>query len=366
MPFNASRTYPLAIELHGLTGETAPVWGGTGCYVVPTTAQAAVNAGMILIDPCTRTGSGWYINSNYTGPQEQDILDALAHEQSVRHVGAVYLFGVSMGSIGALEIGLDHPKLFQGLGAIASFTDYFEMYAFLHQSSYSWITPYMLLPTGGHRPSNSTFAQGIFLHLSSLRFHPQNLSRVRLYVANGADDVLSSNNLSLWPHQQENNTLVNRTCLVVRALHEPTNCTMPLDALSALYPNRYLYRYIFEPNGPHDYYLLNATDMFAYFLGQKPSGTFWGTWPVPQPRAPPEPLLTTATHPVDCGTVNVGSLTLVTGDTVAVRPGNYTVSASPCGHRAVAGIVASGGATYRPSTGVVSVTASGALVVRFS
>lgn len=364
-PFNATKTYPLAIELHGLTGETLPVWGGLPNYVVPTTASAAASAGMILIDPCTRTGSGWYINSNFTGPQEQDVLDALVHEQSIRHIGAVFLFGESMGSIGTLEIGLDHPHLFRGLGAIVSFSDFFETYAYLNQSAYAYLTQYLLLPAGGQYPGSSAYARGIFLHLSSLRFHPENVSGLRLYVANGAQDVLASNNLSRWPYQQENNTLVNRTCLVVVALGEPKACTLPLATLSALYPAKYNFRYLFEPNGPHDYYVMNATDMFAYFLGQRSSGIFWGTWPVPQPRAPPEPLLAIATLPLGCGSVTVGGLSHRTGSTFALAPGSYNVSFAPCGSRTVSWVHTSGGAVYNTGTARLSVTSSGSLAVKF-
>ncbi len=366
VPFNASRTYPLAIELHGLTGETLPVWGGLPNYVVPTTAQAAVDVGMILINPCTRTGSGWYIDSNYTGPQEQDILDALVHEQSIRHIGAVYLFGESMGSIGTLEIGLDHPGLFRGLGAIVSFSDFFEMFAYLNQTAYSYLTPYMLLPAGGLYPNASSYARGIFLHLSSLRFHPQNLSGVRLFVANGARDVLSSNNLSVWPYQQENNTLVNRTCLVTRVYAEPNSCTFPLSTLAALYPAKYSYRYIFEPNGPHDYYVMNATDMFGYFTGTEPTGTFWGTWPIPQARNPPQPLVVVATRPLSCGSVSIGGHGYRTGDTVPLSVGTYPVSFAPCGSKTVFSVHGSGGVHYSSSGSSVSVSASGALVVKFS
>lgn len=363
-PFNSSRTYPLAIELHGLTGETVPIWGGLANYVVPTTAQAAVNAGLILINPCTRTGSGWYINSNYTGPQEQDILDALLHEQTVRHIGAVYLFGESMGSIGTLEIGLDHPHLFKGLGAIASFSDYFEMLAYWNRSL-AWGIPYMLLPTGGQYPNASAYARGIFVHLSSLRFHPTNLSGLRLFVANGAQDGLATNNLSLWPYQQENNTLVNRTCLVASVFAEPANCTLPVTTLAALHPGKFPFRYLFEPNGPHDYYLMNATDMFSFFLGHQPTGTFWGTWPSPHARNPPQPLLAFATRPLSCGSVTLGTHAYVTGDTVPLPVGNYSVAFTPCGSRSVVTVRTSGGASYTSSSGSLVLATSGAIVVMF-
>lgn len=364
--FNTSRTYPLAVELHGLTGETIPVSGGVPSYVVPTTAQAAAAAGFILVNPNTRTGSGWYINSNYTGPQEQDILDAIAVEKTLRHVGPVFLFGESMGSIGTLEIGLDHPHLFSGLGAIASFSDYFEMYAYLNTTAYAYLTQFMLLPTGGALPNASAYSRGIFLHLSSLRFHPQNASGLRLYVANGARDVLASNNLSQWPYQQENNTVVNRTCLTSAALAEPANCTTPIGALAALHPGRYPYRYVFEPNGPHDYYLLNATDMFAFWLGHRPSGTFWGHWPIPTVVAPPQPVVTVATTPWGCGSVRLAGQGLHAGDALVTSTGNHSIRIRPCGNFTVRSVRTTGGLVWQSRTSALTVNGSGAVIVTFS
>ncbi|HZY71428.1 MAG TPA: hypothetical protein VFF67_10695 [Thermoplasmata archaeon] len=364
--FNKSRTYPLAVELHGLTGETVPISGGLPSYVVPTTAQAAAAAGFILLNPNTRTGSGWYINSNYTGPQEQDILDAIAMERTVRHIGSVYLFGESMGSIGTLEIGLDHPHLFRGLGAIASFSDFFEMYDYLNSTAYSYLTQFMLLPSGGALPNASAYARGIFVHLSSLRFHPQNLSGQRLYVANGAQDVLASNNLSLWPYQQENNTLVNRTCLTSTTFAEPSNCTTPVGALAALHPGQFAYRYVFEPNGPHDYYLMNASDMFAFWLGQRPSGTYWGHWPIPTLVAPPQPIVTVATFPWGCGAVRVGGHALHSGDVLVTKPGNYSMRIRSCGNLSVRAVRANGGLRWHGLTMTLSVNGSGAIVVTFT
>ena len=76
--------------------------GGYPTAVNLTTVQVAIQDGFLLILPNTRTGAGWYSDSAYTGPQEQDILDAIDHEQQLRSVGALYLYGFSMGSIGAV------------------------------------------------------------------------------------------------------------------------------------------------------------------------------------------------------------------------------------------------------------------------
>ncbi|MFI5417797.1 MAG: hypothetical protein ACHQ2Y_02715 [Candidatus Lutacidiplasmatales archaeon] len=364
-PFNNSQSHPLAVELHGLTGETLPVSGGTGGYVAASTALAAAQDGFILININTRTGSGWYVNSNYTGPQEQDILDAIAHEKVHRQVSAVYLFGTSMGSIGTLSIGLDHPKLFKGLGVVASFTDYFEMYAFMALNFSTWLAPWMLLPTGGLLPNASAYAHGIFMHLSPLRFHPENMSGLRFYMANGKIDALATNNQSVWGYQQANNTIVNRTCLVATQYAEPANCTTPLSTLAAEHPSKFHYRYIYEPNGPHSYYLLNASDMFAYFLGGAADGTYWGTYPIPSPVNPSVPLVSVAIEPTSCGSVTIGATTAVSGDALELSPGNYSISFTPCAHQSLHSVRAAGGVSYVRTGHLLVVTRSGSVLVTF-
>jgi pimeloyl-ACP methyl ester carboxylesterase len=361
---NSSHYYLLAVELHGLTGSPAIVSGGTGAGVYSVTAQAATQDGFILIDVNTRTGSGWYVNSNYTGPQEQDILDAIAHEQTLRHISGVYLFGTSMGSIGTLSIGLDHPKLFKGLGLVAGFTDFFEMYDYWVQN-FSTYAPEMLYSTGGLSPNASAYARSIFLHLSPLRFHPQRLAGLRLYMANGAQDALSTNNLSQWPFMQANNTILNRTCLVATNMAEPPSCTLPVATLEALHPGRYHYRFIYEPNGPHSYFLLNASDMFAYFLGGEPDGTYWGIYPTPIPRNTTHPLVTVATVPRGCGSESIGTQTGTTGDELSLAPGNYSFNSTACGHRTLLMVRTAGGITYNSSTHSLDILQSGSVVAVF-
>jgi pimeloyl-ACP methyl ester carboxylesterase len=364
-PFNSTAIYPLAVELHGLTGSTIPTKGGTGGFVFPATQAAAAKAGFILIDVNTRTGSGWYIDSNFTGPQEQDLLDAIAHEKRVQQIGDVYLFGTSMGSIGTYEIGLDHPQMFKGLAVVASFSDFFEMYAYLNQSPYASLASYMLLPSGGQYPGSSAYARGIFLHLSSLRFYDRNLSGLRLYVANGAQDVLASNNLSLWPFQQANDTVLNRSCLSAAALGEPGGCTTPVAALAAAAPARFHYRYVFQPFGPHSYALLNASDMFDYWLGLRSDGMFWGAYPYPTPVPPPSPLLTFATKTTACGNLTVAGMVLVPGETVPIPAGKHVVKITPCPPFQVRHVRVSAGAFYVASTHSLTVNLSASFTVRF-
>src|SRR4029077_10637925 len=122
------RLHPAGGRLPAPAHETHPR-AGPPTPVTNTTADAAVAAGFLLIVPNTRTGDGYYVDSDYTGPQAQDILDAIAHEESIRHIGKLYLFGFSMGSMGAISIGLNHPGMFAGIGAVAAFSDDFELEA---------------------------------------------------------------------------------------------------------------------------------------------------------------------------------------------------------------------------------------------
>ncbi|HYK94093.1 MAG TPA: hypothetical protein VEY07_08665, partial [Thermoplasmata archaeon] len=112
--YNASASYPLAIFLHGqyMDGNELIVHDGG-----PQITAAAAAAGFLLISINTpRTTSGFYVNSQYTGPEEQDVLDAIAHEESIRHVGHLYLFGSSMGTLGTYSLAGHHPGMFTGIG----------------------------------------------------------------------------------------------------------------------------------------------------------------------------------------------------------------------------------------------------------
>jgi pimeloyl-ACP methyl ester carboxylesterase len=365
--YSPSQTYPLAIELHGIdTSGSTPLPGGYPTPVTNSTADAAVAAGFIEIVINTRTSDGFFVNSKYDGPQAQDVLDAIAHEESIRHIGKLYIFGFSMGSMGALSIGLNHPGMFAGIGAVAAFSDDFELEGRVQYLGNTALVNAGLLPTGGLWPNSSSYAQGIFEELSPLRFHPENASGVRMWFAGGANDVFATNNQSFWPYEQANATVLDSTCLVESSLGEPANCTIPLAALRAEDPADYSYRYVFEPNGIHDYALLNATDMFEYFSGQLPPGEFWGYFPDPTLIPPPTPLITLVTEPTGCGSVAVNGTPLPSLETVAAGPGYVPLTIQPCEGTAVGGVTAAGGVYYDSSNGTVDVLSSGSILVQFA
>jgi pimeloyl-ACP methyl ester carboxylesterase len=365
--YSPSETYPLAIELHGVsTSQSTAMPGGYPTPVVNTTADAAVAAGFIEIVPNTRTGDGYYVDSKYDGPQAQDILDAIAHERSIRHIGKLYLFGFSMGSMGALSIGLNHPGMFAGLGAIAAFSDDFELEARVTSLGNTGLEDAGLLPTGGLWPNSSAYALGIFEELSPLRFHPQNASGLPIWLAGGGDDVFATNNPALWPYEQANDSVLDSTCLVASSVGEPANCTVPLAALRAEDPADYSYRYVFEPNGIHDYDLLNATDMFAYFDGQAPPGEYWGSFPDPTLLPEPIPLVTVVAEPAGCGSIALNGTPVPSLETIPVAPGYAPVVLTPCPGTAVGTLVTGGAVSYDPSNRSLWVLGSGSLVVTFS
>ncbi len=288
LPVNYSRngTYPLAIFLHGqyLAGDQLIVHDGG-----PQTVLAAELAGFILISINTpRSSSGFYVNSIYTGPEEQDVLDAIAHEQSLRHVGKLYVFGSSMGSVGSYSLVAHHAGMFAGVGVLNSCPDAYENIEWRivtnNQASLSGVKQV----TGGSLPGQSAYADQITYYLSAARFYPQNYSHVLIYVTQGGDDQDCPNNPNIWPYQNANNTVLFSTCHTIPSLDEPASCTTPFANFSRSNPSAWDRRFIYEPTGKHNLNEVNATDLFAFWLGQRSSGLYWGGYPYGanlQPRA---------------------------------------------------------------------------------
>ncbi len=183
------------------------------------------------------------MNSLYTGPQEQDVLDAIAHAKTLRSVSQLWLTGVSMGTMGAFSLVAHHPGLIRGIGVIASCSDLYEVQAYKIATNQSSDFDDFLNTTGGYLANQSLSAAAETYYLSSLRFYPQNFSQVRIYAAQGGDDLSCPNNPALWGYQQANNTFVNSTCLVATNLSEPAQCTRPLATLAARNPGKYQFRY---------------------------------------------------------------------------------------------------------------------------
>jgi PKD repeat protein len=268
--FNSSRTYPLAVFLHGLGYDASELLLLSGGLEAIQNASAN---GFLLISIQTRTPAGAYVNSPYTGPQEQDVLDAVAHEETIRHVNAsaVYLFGSSMGTIGAYSIAGHHPGLIRGIGAIAECPESF-MGGYYHYLI--GVGGSILSTTDGLLPNQSAQALGLFYYMDATRYFPQNLSHVLLYAAQGGDDDRCPNNPHLFGYQQSNNTFLNSTCLIVANWSQPANCQTPFSRLSQEVPGSYLWRYVYEPTGDHSLNDLNSADMFAFWTGAVPTGLY--------------------------------------------------------------------------------------------
>jgi len=306
-PFNNSASYPLVVYLHGQQ-DTSGTWypGGLTDDLVqsltgpPTadqrTAEALINASRaqpaILIALNTRSGSGWYIDSPCGGPQEQDVLDAIAQERARYHVDGVYLMGQSMGSAGTLFVAGANPGLFAGVAIIAPVTDLFEDVAYRMTLVTNPLDPWAnvsiqakahlfcgSLPGSGNASQESVAR--MFQNMSPLRFDPAAFHDVPVYLTAGGLDDRAPNNVSIWPGwMNANNTFVNATCDRAAALDEPlvVDCAnTTFDSLHRADPGGYTFRYVYEPDATHAVAQLDPTDLFAFWFGGAPGGYYLGS-----------------------------------------------------------------------------------------
>lgn len=291
LPVNyvSTRAYPLLVYLHGKGPDTAWIPGGSGNGIIgrinasnpggATLQQLVTNAskfGFILIAPSPRSAQGYYVNSPCGGPQLQDTLDAINHEKSLHRVSSIYLLGFSMGSTGAIAIAGHYPGLVKGIALAGAITDSFEDFAY-HPANVTGI-PYM---TCGAWPSakNAT-ADALVDYMSVMRFHPENFSGIRIYIAAGGNDITAVNSASTWPsYYQMNNTFFNSTCNVATSYGEPANCTVPYEQLRRTYPGLYTFRTVWEQSGVHSIALLDIRDVFMFFVGHVSGGCYTSSYP---------------------------------------------------------------------------------------
>ncbi len=305
--FTPDHSYPLIVYLHGQQ-DTSGRWFPSGLssdllqsLTTPMnaadtqTAQALINAtrahGAILIAPNTRSGSGWYINSPCGGPQEQDILDAIAAEKSLRPVGSVYLMGHSMGTEGTLYLAAQNPGLFSGIALVAPVTDLFEDVAYrltlVSNPQDPWANvsiqakAYLfcgVLP-GTENSSAQAVAQ-VFEDMSPLRFDPGTFAHVPIYLTAGGQDDRAPNNLTYWAAwMNANNSFVNATCNYVPSLGEPQPPGCAQQTLGSLHlqsPGLYSFRYVYEPTASHTIAQLCPEDLMGFWFGTLPGGYYLG------------------------------------------------------------------------------------------
>ncbi len=324
--YSVARTYPLAVYLHGLG------YNGSELLQIASGLEAIQNAsrlGFVLISINTRTPDGFYVNSPYSGPQEQDVLDAIAHEETLRPINtsAVYLFGSSMGTIGAYSIAGHHPGLVRGIGAVAECPEVFMAtyyHALLGQSAA------YLSTTGGFAPNQSAYALSQTYYLDAVRYFPQNYSHVLLYAAQGGADDRCPNNPAIFGYQQSNNTFLNSTCLTLPNWSQPANCQTPFSNLSAAQPGEYRWRFIYEPRATHSLGDLNPLDMFLFWEGHEPGGLYcaaMGGTPFPCPGPPTVPAPTASPAVLEAGT----ALTLSDAAYGGTPPLSYSWTGLPSG-----------------------------------
>lgn len=286
--YNSSRAYPLIVYLHGKGVSSNWVRGGAGNGIstyqtltgLPgmTLRQLIGNAttfNFIFIAPSPRSSTGFYTNSPCGGPEEQDTLDAIAHEEALHSISSVYLLGFSMGSLGAISLAGHHPGMFAGIALSGTITDPFQDLAYRPTGDTG-----LLNLTCDRVPSatNSSAAQ-LFDYLGVMRFDPQNFSGVRIWVSAGGRDIAATNNNATWPYQQVNDTFLTSTCFVASQYDEPANCTVPFQTLRSMDPALYPWRFVFEANGTHLLSQFDPHDLFEFLTGKEIGGCYTSTFP---------------------------------------------------------------------------------------
>ena len=291
--YTSSGAYPLAVFLHGVGSSSTWVSGGIGgdVDVDPPLVDNASAAGFILIALNTRSSDGFYVNSPCGGPQEQDVLDAIAHEKTLRSVTATYFIGFSMGSLGAFSVAGHHPGLIAGIATAGTITDIYET---IDYNSVTHSEPHGLYDAmcGAHPGPTATNTNRVWTYLSVARFHPENFSGIPLFVAGGGEDTRAPNDFAAWPYANVNSTFVNSTCDVATSMGEPPNCTVVFASLSNATPSAYRWLDLYEPYAPHSPDQLPAASVFGFFQGHVTGGYYVSTFPggALLPYTPGQPL----------------------------------------------------------------------------
>lgn len=290
LPINyvPSKAYPLLVYFHGEGHSTGLVRGGSGDglagwnnsafadskTLIPLVHNASAY-GYIIIAPSPRESEGFYTNSTCGGPEQQDTMDAIHLEESLRNVSGVYALGFSMGSLAALSLAGHEPGLFKAVAVTGTITDAFEEVAFKARPASGLVA----LDCGALPSAKNASVVRLMSYLSVLRFHPQNFSNIRLWMSAGGLDKGAPDNPTVWPFLQANDTMLTQSCLVAVKYAEPANCTRPIERLHTVTPTSYAWRFIYEPGAGHTLAQLEVVDMFVYFAAAEPGGCYTSTFP---------------------------------------------------------------------------------------
>jgi pimeloyl-ACP methyl ester carboxylesterase len=292
--YTPNRSWPLAVFLHGIGNSTTPVRGGVNNFVqvltTGTTEGATERAlienaslnGFIFLSLNTRSAAGFYVNTSCGGPQQQDVLDAIAHERALRNVSSVYLIGFSMGAIGALSLAGHLRGLVSGLALAAPASDMYEEYQYLLSGrGPAGIAQEISDDNCGVLPSptNTSVDSHFFSYLSADRWAPLNFSSIPVWVSSGGLDVAIPNDARIWPFLQVNDSFLTSSCLSVPRLGESTGCNMSWLSLHTLNLSGFIFRDVYEPQAIHSISQLDPADIFAFWAGAVSGGVYHSTFP---------------------------------------------------------------------------------------
>ena len=286
------------VFFHGIGNSTIPVPGGISNFLTmlstPTFDGNAARSlirnasaeGFIFVSLNTRSLEGFYADTPCGGPQQTDVLDAIAHERHLRSISSVYLIGFSMGAIGAFEIAGHFPGMIRGIAAAAPASDLYEEFAYLSTdrlsgSSGSRIVGAMETDECGASPARRTSASTrASTRTSPSRGSPRRTSRTsRSGSPPGGLDTSIPNDATIWPYLEVNESFLTSSCHGVRGLGEPANCTTTWPNLHAANPGAFLFRDLYEPGGIHDVAQLDPADIFEFFEGAVPGGYVHSSFP---------------------------------------------------------------------------------------
>jgi len=116
--YDASKSYPLMVSLHGLGRQYDWLMGYEGML------DFAERDGFIVVTPLGYVRDGWYGSrgkNKHAAKSEQDVMDVLKIVRSEYNVNGnrIYLWGHSMGGAGTYHLAAKYPSIWAGLGVAA-------------------------------------------------------------------------------------------------------------------------------------------------------------------------------------------------------------------------------------------------------